>query len=184
MLLLAALAGAGLVVAGFTDEAARGSEAQVRGRWMDAVPQLCAAVAALAAWWTRTRGDRAPWAFALANAALTAILTHATLALTVPLAPGEPPLAKLWTTLDLAGLFLVPFATLALAQRPLTRPRLVRAVQAVAVLAALVSARQVANAVQAPDALRLLGAALGVGAMIACVRLGQRLVPRRRRVSS
>lgn len=181
LVLLAAFLGAGVVLAGFADEARRGNEVAVRYAWMALVPGLCAALAAGAAWWARRRADRAPQALALANAALTAMLTHGTLTVTVPLQPGEPALARLWPALDIAGLFAVLFGTLLLAQRPMTRPRLVRAVQALAVLAALLSARLVAQAVRDPSVLQVVGAALGVGAMIACVRLVQRLVPRRAR---
>lgn len=176
--------GALLVLAAYYDAAARGDEAAVRGAWMDVAPQLCALLALAGVAYARRRADRQAQGLALANAALTALLTHLVLVFMAPLRAEEPAISRLWAALDIAGLFLVPFAVLILTQRPMRLPTLVRAVQLLAVLAALVSARQAANLVTGFTPLRLVGAALALIAMVASVRVAQRLVPRKRRGSA
>lgn len=177
---LGAFLGATLVLAAYYDAGARGDEAVVRGAWMAVAPQLCALVAVAGIALARARPPRAPEGLALANAAITAQLTHLVLVFMAPLRPDEAGLSRLVCALDIGGLALVPFLALLLGQRPMARPRLVRAVQLLAVLAALVSARQAALATLAYSPLRLAGAAMALAAMLLCVRLAQRLVPRRR----
>jgi hypothetical protein len=178
LLTLSAFVGALLVLAAYFDAAARHDEAAVRGAWLEVAPQACAALAVLGVAWARARPPHAAIALALANGAMTAQLTHLVLVFTAPLASGEPALARVWAALDVAGLFLVPFLALLLTQRPMTRPALLRSVQALAILAALVSARQLANAVRDPGALRIAGALVGIVAMIGAVRVAQRLTSR------
>lgn len=182
LVFLAAFVGAGLVLAGYYDEEARGRGFEVRHLWMALVPQACAALAAAGLWLAR-RPPRAAWGLALANAAFTASLTHLTLIFTVTLGPEEARGASWVPALGVAGFLAVPFATLFVTQRPMTRRPLFALVQAIAILAALLSVREIFDVARGFSALRLVGAILGVGAMVSLVRLTQRLAPRPRPTS-
>jgi hypothetical protein len=179
ILLLAAFAGAALVLAGYVDESRRGADAEVRHAWMDLVPQACALAGVGGLALARRRADKAAYALGLTNAAFTAMLTHATLALTTIQAPSEGSVAKLEPTLVIAGFLGLVLLLLFATQRPMPRPRLAWVVRGIAALAAILSVWQILRVASGVTAWRVAGALLGLAALVSAVRLAQRLVPRR-----
>ena len=178
MLLLAAFAGAALVLAAYTDESRRGADVEVRHGWMDVVPQLCALAGVGGLALARRRADQAARSLALTNAAFTAMLTHATLVLITLQAPSEGRFAKLEPILVIAWFLALVLLLLLATQRPMVR--LVWAVRAIAALAAILSVWQIVHVASGVTALRLVGGAVGLVALVSAVRVAQRLAPRRR----